>query len=223
MSRTITALFDTRGDADAARDQLLAAELDADNVQIQDQSSMVGSSPSASSYSTREAPGFWASVKNVFLPDEDRHTYEEGVLRGGYLLTADVAEDEIDMAVDLLDNANSVDIDERSASWKAQGWSAGAGAGTSAFFGSEPQKTGTDNIAIDDQPPVYGRREAERGSARTRSYVADATLAGFGNEAVGNVKQGFGSLTGDESLKREGQAQERHGEAQRGKKSGMDE
>lgn len=34
---------------------------------------------------------------------------------------------------------------------------------------------------------------------------------------MGNIKQGLGSLTGNESLKRDGQAQERAGEAKQGK------
>ncbi len=41
-------------------------------------------------------------------------------------------------------------------------------------------------------------------------------LKGLGNEAVGNVKQGIGSLTGNDRLQAEGKAQELKGEAQRG-------
>ncbi|TRW18452.1 CsbD family protein [Glacieibacterium frigidum] len=34
------------------------------------------------------------------------------------------------------------------------------------------------------------------------------------NEAIGNIKQGVGDLTNDASLKREGELQEKKGEAQ---------
>ncbi|TPE62432.1 CsbD family protein [Sandaracinobacter neustonicus] len=37
---------------------------------------------------------------------------------------------------------------------------------------------------------------------------------GLANEAVGNVKQGIGKMTGNDKLKAEGIAQERKGEAQ---------
>ena len=40
-------------------------------------------------------------------------------------------------------------------------------------------------------------------------------IAGLANEAVGNVKQGIGSLTGSEKLQAEGKAQELKGEAQK--------
>ena len=41
-------------------------------------------------------------------------------------------------------------------------------------------------------------------------------LKGLANEAVGNAKQGIGSLTGNDRLQAEGKAQELKGEAQRG-------
>jgi uncharacterized protein YjbJ (UPF0337 family) len=39
-------------------------------------------------------------------------------------------------------------------------------------------------------------------------------VKGMTNEAVGNVKQGIGNVVGDESLRQDGVAQERKGEAQ---------
>ncbi|MGE7417664.1 CsbD family protein [Methylobacterium tarhaniae] len=41
------------------------------------------------------------------------------------------------------------------------------------------------------------------------------TLKGLANEALGNVKQGVGKVTGDDRLVAEGKAQELKGEAQR--------
>ncbi|MFH6780900.1 MULTISPECIES: CsbD family protein [Methylobacterium] len=40
-------------------------------------------------------------------------------------------------------------------------------------------------------------------------------IKGLANEAVGNVKQGIGSVTGNEKLQAEGKAQELKGEAQK--------
>ncbi|RVU14385.1 CsbD family protein [Methylobacterium oryzihabitans] len=41
------------------------------------------------------------------------------------------------------------------------------------------------------------------------------TIKGLANEALGNVKQGIGKATGNDSLVAEGKAQEIKGEAQR--------
>ena len=176
MSRTVTALFDTRADAEAGRERLLAANIDADNVRIHDKAS---TGVTADAYSTTEDTGMWSSIKNAFLPDEDRHTYEEGVRRGGFLLTADVDEDEIKEAVRVLEEANGVDMDERSTSWKNEGWAAPAPLPMSdrkpAMFNND--RTGDDeSIEIVEERLVVGKREVERGGMRVRSYVTEVPV-----------------------------------------------
>ena len=47
-----------------------------------------------------EDRGFWAGLSDLFVPDEDRSAYAEGVRRGGYLLTARVPEGLEDQALD---------------------------------------------------------------------------------------------------------------------------
>jgi hypothetical protein len=140
MSRTLTALFDTRADADAGRQRLLDARVDADNIKIHDRSSV-----GETGYSSREEPGLWASIKHAFLPDEDRHVYEEAVRRGGVLLTADIDGDDAGEAIRALEDAglNSVDIDERASVWKSQGWNQpAAGTAGSGSTGSMNERAG---------------------------------------------------------------------------------
>jgi uncharacterized protein (TIGR02271 family) len=183
MSRTITALFDTRADAEAGRQRLLDARLDADHVRLHDKSSI-----GEAGYSSPSNPGMWASIKNAFLPNEDRHIYEEGVRRGGVLLTADVDEDEIDEAVRALESANTVDIDERARQWRSEGWAppvagagvAGAGlAGAAALAGGDRdtqitgETSGQARIPVVEEELIVGKREVERGGVRVRSYVTE--------------------------------------------------
>ena len=152
MSRTITALFDTKADADAGAERLRQAGVDANHVNVHDQSTH----KTTGAYSTGQDRGLWASIKNVFVPHEDRHTYEEGIRRGGFLLTADVDDDKTPAAVKALEEANSVDLDARSAQWRSQGWDYAA-----------PERD-TDDV---DDDLLYGSREAEVGGSRYRSYV----------------------------------------------------
>ncbi len=137
MSRTLTAMFDTRADAEAAQHRLKDANIDISHVSLHDQSS---AGHSNEQYSTQANQGFWGSIKGAFLPDEDRHTYEEGVRRGGVLLTAQVDEDTADKAVRILEDASTVDIDERSSQWRSSGWdyqpdTANTGMGTGTGMG----------------------------------------------------------------------------------------
>jgi uncharacterized protein (TIGR02271 family) len=192
MSTTITAMFDSRAEAEAAKDRLRTARVDANDVHIHDQSS---AGYSNSNYSTHQELGFWDSVKNAFLPDKDRHAYEEGVRRGGAVLTADVDEDCVDEAVRVLESANTIDIEERSSQWRSSGWdypAAGAGtAGTAATLGgggysSADRDLDTDRsalateqeevIPVVEEQLVVGKRDVNRGGVRVRSYVTETPV-----------------------------------------------
>ena len=199
MSRTITALFDSRSDAEAAKNRLHMANIDASHVHVHDQSSQGFRSEGA--YSDHQDRGVWDSIKNAFLPDEDRHTYEEGVRRGGALLTADVEEHQVDDAVRVLEDSNSIDIDDRSQQWRSQGWNYGEGAGAATGLGAAAgafatstdrdtsdrdsligRGTGTGNTVEEESIPVVeerlqvGKREVERGGVRVRSYVTETPV-----------------------------------------------
>jgi uncharacterized protein (TIGR02271 family) len=185
MSRTITALFDKRSDAEAAEARLKTSNVDADHIKIHDQTS---AGYNSSAYSTHKEPGMWESIKNAFLPDEDRHTYEEGVRRGGFLLTADVDETHVDDAVRVLEEADTVDIDDRAQQWRSSGWdyapAAGADLGAYAY---DKAPVGGDRLASDttaseqsipivEEQLVVGKREVDRGNARVRSYVTEVPV-----------------------------------------------
>jgi uncharacterized protein (TIGR02271 family) len=180
MATTITAMFDSRSDAEAAKERLKAARVDADHVHIHDKSS---AGFSESGYSNHEDRGFWDSVKNAFAPDEDRHTYEEGVRRGGALLTADVDDDCVDEAVRVLEEANSIDIDERSEQWRSSGWTGTPTGGTASAFGGFQRDEATrgtsereEVIPVVEENLVVGKREVERGGVRVRSYVSEVPV-----------------------------------------------
>ena len=158
MSRTITALFDSRADAEAGGERLKQAGVDASHVSVHDKSTH----KTSGQYSTRKDQGLWASIKSVFVPDADRHTYEEGIRRGGFLLTADVDDDKAPAAVRALEEANSVDLDARSQQWRSEGW--------------DYEEVHTNDVLdyTDDTLP-WGTRDAEQVGGRFRTYVPDTS------------------------------------------------
>ncbi|WP_375427386.1 YsnF/AvaK domain-containing protein [uncultured Sphingomonas sp.] len=199
MSRTLTALFDTRADAEAAKGRLEAASIDISAVHVHDQKSTGYSESTA--YSSREEKGFWSNLKGAFLPDEDRHTYEEGIKRGGALLTAEVDEHNADEAVRILEDANTIDLDDRSANWRESGWdydktrnaTTGTGAGVGAAVGSAlgmgaskgsdmSDRLTTDRVGNEEhidivqEDLVIGKREVDRGGVRVRSYMVETPV-----------------------------------------------
>nr|WP_295373676.1 YsnF/AvaK domain-containing protein [uncultured Sphingosinicella sp.] len=146
MSRTVTALFDTRSEAEAAKARLTSSRIDADNIRIVDKQSSGSSGGSSSSgggsSDAGNGQGFWGSLKDMFMPDEDRHAYGEGISRGGFMLCAQVDEDETDEAIRILDESNSVDFDKRQDEWRSSGWTGYNSDAGSGMFGSE-NTTGT--------------------------------------------------------------------------------
>lgn len=171
MSRTITAMFDSRSDAEEAKERLRTT-LGAD-ARIIDKSS-------GHSDSSGEGGGFWAGVKDAFMPDEDRHSYDEGIRRGGFMLCATVDENQADQACGVLEGSNTVDLDSREQQWREEGW---------AGYQGQPQSTRSqgdrrqDNVVEEERIPIVeeqlrvGKRETQRGGARVRSYVEERPVS----------------------------------------------
>lgn len=187
MSRTITAMFDSRSEAESARDRLSASNIEADRVRIIDQQSGGGS---ASGGSSPGQEGFWASLKDMFMPDEDRHAYGEGIRRGGFMLVAEVGESDADRACQTLDQSSSVDFDQRQNEWRSQGWADYQANPQSGAFGRLSGNEGSssdmdrssdrgmteEHIPIANEELRIGKRDVERGGARVRSYVREVPV-----------------------------------------------
>lgn len=202
--RTITAFFDSRSDADAAVERLVSAGIPRSDVNIRAGSGDAGSTSTTSARS--DDMGFWESLKDLFVPDEDRATYAEGLRRGGFLVTAKVAGAHYEKALDILDDEGTVDLDERAETWRSEGWSgtagaaaAGAGstsgttmsgtttpsAGTRAMGGASAARGATSGtltegrdevIPIAEEELRIGKREVDHGRVRVRSYVVDTPV-----------------------------------------------
>jgi uncharacterized protein (TIGR02271 family) len=169
MSRTVTALYDTKAEAEAAR-QRLSAAVDVERVKVVDNSDG-GRSGDLDAYA---------------MSHEDRHAYGEGLRRGGALLCAEVDGDEdAGKIVRVLEETSGVDLEERQRSWKSEGWSpySGTGGGTAqaATGHSSNRQVGGQTIEEERIPVVkeelrVGKREVERGGVRVRTYVCETPV-----------------------------------------------
>ena len=127
-SRTLTAFFDTRAAADQAISDLEAAGIPRQHI------SRVDGGTSTTSTTGTGSTGFLASLKDMFMPEEDRYGYAEGLNRGGFLVSVRADEANYTRVMDILDRDGAVDMDEREASWRSQGWT-GQGSTTSSTAG----------------------------------------------------------------------------------------
>jgi hypothetical protein len=66
--------------------------------------------------------GLLGALVDMGVPEDTAQYYAEGVRRGGHLVTVRTADHMSDRAVDLLNRHNPVDINERTAAWREEGW-----------------------------------------------------------------------------------------------------
>lgn len=193
--RTITAFFDNRDDAQEAVDALRAQGVASSDIEM-----IAGNNPETGPESAGNRPyqdeGFWASLANLFMPDEDRYTYAEGLQRGGYLVTVQTTSADYDAILAILDREGSVDLDERSSSWRSAGWDYRAKARSSDLpdnvmsrgmeedtgllgedrnLSADERRTATSDqaIPIAQEQLRVGKREVNEGRVRVRSYVVE--------------------------------------------------
>lgn len=185
MSRTVTALYDTKAEAEAARERLTSA------VDVEGRAQIIDKSMSGSSDGR-------TGLHGLPISSDDRRIYQEGINRGGYMLCAEVDGDEdTDKIVAILEQTSSVDLDQRQESWRQDGWqdrtgapesqsfsgsgsTGGMSAGQSAMGQSSSTSTGQtveeERIPIVEEQLVVGKREVSRGGARVRSYVREVPV-----------------------------------------------
>ena len=198
-SRTLTAFFDTRGAADQAISDLEAAGIPRQHIHRVD-----GGTTSTSTTTSTGDTGFLAALKDMFMPEEDRYSYAEGLQRGGFLITVRADEANYTKVMDILDRDGAIDMDQRETSWRQEGWTGyqtGSTAGSKGGFastgatGAAPAATGAtlqrteatgtrQGLAAgqDEAVPVYeerlkvGKRDVSHGRVRLRSFVVETPV-----------------------------------------------
>ncbi len=183
MTRMITAMFDSRAEADAAADHLVRdLLLNRAAVRVHGDGSRVDA-PSAASVG-EEDRGFWAALRDLFVPDEDRTTYAEGLRRGSFLVSAEVEEDQIDDAMDVLESHGAVDLENREAQWRASGWSGEYASDAATTLPTSPEI----GVAGTTNEPVIARPGGAGGDFSNHPAPGSMTneqgrMAGAGNTA----------------------------------------
>ena len=120
FTRLVSAMFDSGDHAERARQDLIAAGI-ADSAIV-----IAGADTARPLGDTSEAEhqeGFWETLKELFMPDEDRYSFAEGIRRGAVTISVKTDTATHDRVIDVLDRDGAVDLDEREQSWRSEGWS----------------------------------------------------------------------------------------------------
>jgi uncharacterized protein (TIGR02271 family) len=184
----ITGFFDSRSEAAQAIEELVKAGIPRAGIRLMPENEGSVSTTTATSYDTnKDEKGFWASLEEFFFPDEDRYTYAEAMHRGTIMVSASVDSAHAETAEDILEKYGTVNIEEREASWRKEGWSGYTGGSPASETGSGranlTRQTATTATAPGDEViPVaeeqlrVGKRQVSSGRVRVRSYVVETPV-----------------------------------------------
>lgn len=144
--------------------------------------------------------GLLGALVDMGVPEEEAGYYAEGIRRGGALVTAHIDDNRANEARMILQRNNPVNIDERVAAWKKEGWTgyqANAKPYTTEQITKEREryttpkidttardinKGGEVAIPVVEERLNVGKKEVEQGGVRVHKYVqerpveADVTL-----------------------------------------------
>ncbi len=194
--RTLTALFDERTEAMRAVDALVAAGISRSAVRVSPETDTTSVRTPTTSYDTsRDEKGFWATLGDIFMPDEDRYTYAEAVHRGSIMVSVSVDGSQADRAEDILEQHGAVNVDEREESWRKEGWAgysataaaapsasstrtgASSGGTAAAGLGRRDMADGDQVISEVEEQLQVGKRQVNTGRVKVRSYVVETPVS----------------------------------------------
>jgi hypothetical protein len=119
MSQAMTAVYETRGAAESARDGLLAIGIPERDILIRGAGDP---DRSAASESGSGEHGFWENLFELFIPRSEHPTYLEGLRRGAFMVGVQVPDGRERDAEKVLEGCDPIDLNEHARGWRDEGW-----------------------------------------------------------------------------------------------------
>ncbi|HWF01904.1 MAG TPA: hypothetical protein VG248_19055 [Caulobacteraceae bacterium] len=163
MKRTVSALYESRDEAERVVQALKSAGLGED-VDICDKEG-------STSAGLHREEGHHGWLSKLFGGHRDAHVYGEALRRGHVLVSAKVEETNETRAAQILDSA-ALDVSDRERAWTADGWQAPADGAAATQAQNEERSSAQDDAeaaAIDTAPEPDAR--TYQAATRVRSYV----------------------------------------------------
>jgi hypothetical protein len=154
MASTVIGLFDNPTQAERTRSEITALKIPTADIQVYDTAGV--QLTGGTDTSTR---GFWESLSQTLgFGPSNQAMYQEGVKRGGTVVSVRVDDSQVDTIADTLNRCGAVDPETRAAEWQAGGWT--------------PQTSQSHSISDMAMAPEAGKRELKRGGVRVYRHAA---------------------------------------------------
>jgi uncharacterized protein (TIGR02271 family) len=205
MAKTLVALYDAFTDAEQVVQELIADGFSRSDIHLalDHTKSRTAHTSSVEWDSAYEGANLLDTLVDLGVPYDEAQAYTEGVRRGGALVVVESSDDRAERGMEILRRLHPVDIHERTAQWRHEGWTGyDANAITStptsstatATRSSQEQARSTTRVAdkgartqrVEGQKEVaipvvqediaIGKREVERGHVRIYSRVTEQPI-----------------------------------------------
>jgi uncharacterized protein (TIGR02271 family) len=127
MAKTVTCLFGSDSQASSIVSELEQSGISQGKICLFTASGNNRTWDGTSSFDESSSGSHHDRVENYLttngVPHDDARAYAEGVRRGHALIAVRCDDDEVDRVVDILDDDNVLDLDERQDAWRSEGWS----------------------------------------------------------------------------------------------------
>src|SRR5215831_16038664 len=202
MAKTLVALYDTFTDAERVMQELIADGFARNDIHLalEHNKGRALHSSSVEMDSAYEGANLVDTLADLGVPYDEAHSYAEGVRRGGALEVVESSDDRAERGMEILRQLHPVDIHERTAQWRREGWTgydanaitstpASSAATTTRKSQEQARSTtrvagkgattrrveGQEEIAIPvvEEDVAIGKREVERGHVRIFSRVKE--------------------------------------------------
>lgn len=200
MKNTVIGVYDSYAQAQNAMNDLLSAGFSADDVHLNPETGDTSEYAATRGTEREEGHGIGHFFRSLFGMEEEHREqgdiYSEAVRRGSCVLTvyAD-SEEQHDRAADIMNNYDPIDIDERAAHWKSQGWT-GYDAAAPMYTQNEVEKERSlygqgmnlreeeatrtrttkgkqQRIPVVEEEMKIGKRTVQRGGVRIYQHVTE--------------------------------------------------
>ena len=124
MAKTLVALYDTFTDAEHVVQELIEDGFSRSDIHLalDHTKSRTAHTSSVEWDSAYEGANLLDTLADLGVPYDEAHAYAEGVRRGGALVVVESSDDRAERGMEILRRLHPVDIHERTAQWRHEGW-----------------------------------------------------------------------------------------------------
>jgi len=177
---TVIGFFESTPKAEIAKNRLINAGISGSDIQVLND---------GASHRTNEAKeekrGFFSQLKEIVggSPDysSDFEHYQEGMRRGGAIVSVAVDDEDVTEVTDILESSGASDINERGEEWRSQGWTGTSRTGTNQMM-SQSMERETQQAEADRSIPVVeetlkvGKRQRQNRTVRVYRRVVETPV-----------------------------------------------